>query len=330
MNKFALFCWALLVPILCPAAPMAAPTDAGTSAVNPDVPVPPLYHGAIGFGTWNTTAEFKDIVVTSSNGIVLYRSDSEKEGTEGLTVLKGTWNVKAGVFRQTALQSECRLFLGDTNWSNYTVTLRARKTSGQEGFIIYFNCLDAKNWTWFNVGGWTNTLASIDYPSTQAYVPLCDRVPQSVEKDVWYDVKVVLNGPRIDCYLNSNLVQTAVYAKPEPAISVAAAPKAASDIAVAAAPARKKFSDFFSGFSPVCRGAVGVGCWDTQVEFSNLVVVSGNEVLYRSDFNKDRIENWHTVSTGWVITNGVLKQTLGTFNCFAATGNTNWANYTLT
>src|SRR6476469_8995460 len=31
----------------------------------------PLHHGAIGVGSWNTTAEFKDIVVTS-NGVVLY------------------------------------------------------------------------------------------------------------------------------------------------------------------------------------------------------------------------------------------------------------------
>jgi signal transduction histidine kinase len=287
-------------------------------------PSPPRC-GAIGFGSWNTTAEFKDVVV-SSNGVVLYRSDFAKTGTNGLTILRGNWSVRNGVLRQSAIDQQCRVFIGDRNWANYTVSLRARSTGGQEGFSVYFNTLDKNNWTWFNVAGWSNTLACVNQQINGGpFVQLCEQVPSKIETNVWYDVRVVLDGPRIECYVNSNLVQTAAYSNSPVQINAVAADGSRPNAAI------KKGTDEVSRFlNPPFRGAIGVGAWDTVAEFRNISVTSNGVALYRSDFNKDVIDPWHISGGNWIITNGVLRQTANDFNCFATIGDTNWANYTLT
>ena len=86
----------------------------------------------------------------------------------------GDWKVKDGVLRQTSLQQNSRAFFGDTSWANYTLSLRARTIAGHEGFIVYFNFVNATNWTWFDVAGWTNSLASIDQYVGPAGTQLAD------------------------------------------------------------------------------------------------------------------------------------------------------------
>jgi len=307
----------LLVPligmaIVCPAR--AQWTDVHMPGANTNAPVP-SHRGAIGVGSWNTAFEFRDIVVTS-NDVALYRSDFARDGTNGLTMFAGDWKVKDGVLRQTSFQPNSRAFFGDTNWANYTVSLRARTVAGQEGFIVYFNYVDATNWTWFNVAGWTNSLASIDQSVGPTSTPLADRVKFSIKTNVWYDLRVVLNGERIACYVNSNLVQTASYSNP-PSVNVPAP----------VATAQRK--DVFR-FNPAFHGAIDVGSWDTIAEFRNIIVTSNDVVLYRGDFDKDGLDSWQIAGGNWGITNGVLRQDKIDFNCFASLGDTNWSHYTLT
>jgi PAS domain S-box-containing protein len=274
-------------------------------------------------GTYNSAAEFKDIVVTS-NGVVLYQSDFDKEGSGGWTIMRGAWNVKDGAFRELATRPQCRAVFGDTNWANYTLTLRARRIGGQEGFMVYFNCLDPNNWACFNVAGWSNTLASVTTATTGGqWVDLVPRVPLSLETNVWYDVRVVLSGDRIECYVNSNLVQAASYPKPAPvAIAVA-------DNNAAAAPQPEKTRPF-PFFDPLCRGALGVGFWNTQVEFRNIVVTAHGAEFYRSDFTKAGMDPWLAWGGDWSVTNGVLRQSRLDGNGFAIMGSSNLANYTIT
>ena len=271
------------------------------------------HHGAIGIGTWNTAAEFKDIVVTS-NGVVLYRSDSDKQGIGGNFLMEGDWSFTNGVFRQSGILPQCRLFLGNTNWANYTVSLRGRKTGGQEGFFVYFNCRDGDDWTWLNVAGWTNTLASLDRNTSAGRWGLCNRVAQAIKSNVWYDVRVELRGERIECYVDSKRILTADYSEPPP-----------TETSKNNAELRAVLGD------PVSRGAIGLGAYDTMVEFRNILVTSNEEVLYQSDFEKkEGMEGWHTSGGSWSITNGVLCESKREINCLATFGNTNWANYTLT
>jgi alpha-L-arabinofuranosidase len=163
-------------------------------------------HGAIGVGSWNTSVQYTNIVVTS-NGVVLYQSNFSGQGTNGWRVYNGTWSTNNGLYQQTAITTDCYSTYGDTNWGNYTISLQARKISGDEGFLIMFNFLDDNNWTWWNVGGWNNTLDGVEQmvggiKNTYA------QVSQTIAMNTWYDISIVVNGPNIFCYLNGSLIQT--------------------------------------------------------------------------------------------------------------------------
>ena len=101
--------------------------------------------GAIGVGTWATQAEFKDIEITQGDK-VLFQSDFS-QGTKGWKPLHGQWQVKDGALQQTGVSNklggdESRIMLSGKKWKDYTLTLKARKLGGHEGFLISFNGAD--------------------------------------------------------------------------------------------------------------------------------------------------------------------------------------------
>ena len=175
-----------------------------SAATNP----PP--HGAIGLGSWSTAVQYTNLVVTS-NGVTLYQSDFINQGTNGWRVYGGTWRTNAGLYQQTALVTDCRTSTGNTNWANYTLSLRARKLSGSEGFLILFNWTDDNNWTWWNVGGWGNTLDGVEQMAGGGKSLISGQVAQTIATNTWYDISVVLTNYTILCYLNGSLVQTVSY-----------------------------------------------------------------------------------------------------------------------
>jgi len=166
--------------------------------------------GGIGLGSWNTSVQYSNIVVTS-NGVTLYQSDFVHNGTSGWRVFNGTWSAANGVYQQTALTTDCYSTTGNTNWANYTITLQANKVSGQEGFLIMFNWLDDNNWTWWNIAGWGNTLDGIEQMSGGGKSLISSQISESVNANQWYSIRIVLTGPRIQCYLNGVLIHDITY-----------------------------------------------------------------------------------------------------------------------
>jgi hypothetical protein len=163
-------------------------------------------HGAIGLGSWNTSVQYTNITVIS-NGVTLYQSDFIGSGTNGWRVYKGTWGTNAGLYQQTAITTDCRSTAGNTNWANYTITLRARKLSGSEGFLVLFDWLDDNNWIWWNIGGWGNTLDGIEQMVAGGKTLVGSQVAQTITANVWYDIRIALAGQHIQCYLNNALIQ---------------------------------------------------------------------------------------------------------------------------
>lgn len=246
--------------------------------------------GAIGVGSWNTHVQFTNIVV-KSNGVTLYHSDFVAEGTNGWRFYHGDWSVTNGLLRQTAITTDCRATTGNTNWSNYTITLRARKVSGQEGFLIIFNWLDDDNWTWWNIGGWNNSQHAIEVCREGSKTTLGRTVSGSVATNRWYDIRIELEGDRVRCYLDDELVHDVRYNLPK-------------------------------------SGAIGLGTWNTAASFTNVVVTKGDETLYQSDFTAGASE-WRVYRGRWTTSAGVYRQTDIMTDCRSTTGNTNWADYTL-
>lgn len=157
--------------------------------------------GGIGVGTWNTAAEFKDIKVTAPDGKVLFTSDFSRN-SDGWKLLGdgAKWSVEDGVLKQTAEREFIRAIAGDKSWTDYTLTLKARKLSGREGFLILFHINDDDDRTWWNIGGWENTQHGIELGET------LDGKRGRVEANRWYDIKVEVKGGTVKCSLDGKVI----------------------------------------------------------------------------------------------------------------------------
>ena len=76
------------------------------------------------------------------------------------------------------------------------------------------------------------------------------------------------------------------------------------------------------------HGAIGLGAWNTEVEYSNVVVTQGADTLYRSDFQHGA-PGWRTSNGRWIATNKVFIQTAQVMDAIALTGESSWSNYTV-
>jgi alpha-L-arabinofuranosidase len=186
--------------------------------------------GAVGVGTWATRASFTNLVVTHGSE-TLYQSDFRTSLT-GWRLVNGQWTTTGGLLRQTSLQTDCRATTGDVQWTNYTLRVRARKDGGQEGFLILFHWQDDQNWTWWNIGGWNNSRHAIEVCRNGVKTTLGPSVAGSVVTGRWYDIRVELEGTRIRCYLDDQLIHDVHYLEPEPLYAVAGLDESGAEVVV--------------------------------------------------------------------------------------------------
>lgn len=165
----------------------------------------PVSQGMIGVGTWNTASEYKDVKVIAPDGTVLFTSDFSRNSAGWKKLGDGNWSVKDGALQQGAEKPFVRALAGDSSWTDYTLTLKARKISGQEGFLILFHIVGDDDRTWWNLGGWGNTQDGLENGGT------IDGKPGRIEAGRWYDIKVVVSGKHVKCYLDGKLVHDVNY-----------------------------------------------------------------------------------------------------------------------
>lgn len=173
---------------------------------------PPEFAGRVGIGTWLTRAEFKDVKVTRGDE-VLYEAGDDLSDWE---LFGGDWSAEQGVFRQSSNDQNVRAFVGDPAWQDYTITLKARKLGGAEGFLVSFASKDPRTTSWWNLGGWSNTLHGLESP----LIPL-RQVRGEIETERWYDVRIKVGRTKVECYLDGKLEQQADL-EPTPALFAAA------------------------------------------------------------------------------------------------------------
>ena len=158
----------------------------------------PNFTGGIGVGTWNTSAEFKDIEVLQ-DGKTVWRGDLNGDFA-AWEKHNGDWKSEGGTLKQSAAIPDVAYFAGDKNWSDYTLQLKARKLSGKEGFMVYFARGDGSLGVW-NLGGWNNTLHGLDLNNEPV------RIPGKIETNRWYEVRLEIKGNTVKGYLDNQLVQ---------------------------------------------------------------------------------------------------------------------------
>lgn len=154
----------------------------------------------VGLGTHDTAAEFKDVVV-ERDGKTLFTSDFT--GPDGWTPegRRGKWGVVDGAYRQ-AEDAIGWSYIPETGGRDYTVSVKARKISGREGFIIPVGVADGRRVQW-NVGGWGNRQHAVQVGDAVVGAP----TPGTIETGRWYDLKIEVSGRTVRGYLDGVLVQ---------------------------------------------------------------------------------------------------------------------------
>jgi alpha-L-arabinofuranosidase len=155
--------------------------------------------GMVGVGTWKTQAEFKDIRV-EHDGKTLFASDFSKD-MSGWKKAGGDWQVRDGALRQTGNGEGVKALAGDPQWSDYTLTLKARKVSGNEGFLILFNNQNTDEKYWWNLGGWGNSRHNLEGSGLAE-----SAVPGHIETGRWYDIKIEVHGKHVTCSLDGKVI----------------------------------------------------------------------------------------------------------------------------
>ncbi len=168
---------------------------------NPPLVEIPKSKGCIGLGTWINSAEFKNLQVVSPKGKVLFKPDFSKIDDNWRRSGRGEWSAQNGILKQSGMAQGVTVFMGDTTWIDYTITLKARKLSGENGFQIYFHNRNNRQRIRWDLGGYTN---SVHYMENEIATK---SIPATIEPNRWYDVKIEILGNSVKGYLDGKLIQ---------------------------------------------------------------------------------------------------------------------------
>lgn len=130
------------------------------------------------------------------------------ENSKAILPKKGSWSNDSGVISQTDSAITGAFNTAAVNCENYTLELKAMKNSGSEGFLIPFNYIDDENCAFWNIGGWSNTACAVQSVANANKITYSS-TKFSVENNVWYTLKVVVNGDSVKCYIDGELVSQA-------------------------------------------------------------------------------------------------------------------------
>ncbi len=162
----------------------------------------PFEEGRLGFGSYDTQVEFKDVTITSDDGIEVPIDLAECIDQHG------EWRFADGVLKQTSMVRPSRYMVADFVSDNYVLECKVRKNSGSEGFFLYWGMNEHNDGYVFNVAGWANETSAVEgmrHGRTTGVVGN-HRVAHSIETDKWYDVKVVITPKQADLYIDGSLL----------------------------------------------------------------------------------------------------------------------------
>jgi alpha-N-arabinofuranosidase len=160
----------------------------------------------------------------------------------------GKWTIQEGQIAQEGMGTNVRLTFGETDWRDYEYTLEAKKTGGQEGFLILFRIKNEKEFYWCNLGGWGNQRHSLErgVESGGRWGPVGPQPSGRIESDRWYAIRVRCEGRHFQVWLDDAMA-----------------------------------IDYTDDEHAHLNGQVGVGTWATQAVFRNLKVKTlDGAVLY--------------------------------------------------
>jgi alpha-L-arabinofuranosidase len=171
-------------------------------------PAEPNPRGLVGVGSYGTQVEYTGLVVARPDGTKLSPDDFLNKSA-GWKFTHDRWTVAEGVIRANGTAQQTWALTGDPSWTNYTVSVRARKQAGSEGFILLWHAADGDNYRWWNLGGWGNTVSRCEVSESGGREPYGPSAPFTVETGRWYDLKLEVKGHTARGYVDGKLVMEA-------------------------------------------------------------------------------------------------------------------------
>src|SRR6185436_13769157 len=155
-----------------------------------------MYAGRFGIGTWRTSIE---VASATLNGKPLDFANWD--------VLQGEFATDDGKYAQRNRDIEAAVSIAPekATGDNDVFRVRARKTGGNEGFLLVFGYEGADNYYWWNVGGWGHTEHGLERRAMgQSERMVTTR--GKIENNRWYDLRVQLSPGCVRCYVDNKLV----------------------------------------------------------------------------------------------------------------------------
>lgn len=145
--------------------------------------------GRIGLGGWNTDNEYRELKVTLPDGRVI-EADMER----GWTPKGGTWSAADGTLSQEG-PGVMRWSIWDSpeEFSDCSISVKARKKSGDEGFILYFGMQGETGYV-LNIGGWSNQTTAFQHMVGADMPQIPNNIAQQVETGRWYNIRIDIHG----------------------------------------------------------------------------------------------------------------------------------------
>ncbi len=177
----------------------------------------PALSGRVGLGTWDTDAEFDDLTVTDNASGKKLISESftlpclfwdSQSVNDSVFKTKGGKLISLGEGAPYSQTGNVRYFGADDDMRDYTLTVKATKTGGSEGFLIPFAVMDKDDNYFWNIGGWGNTvscLQKIDNGEKSGKI-LKTVSDFTVETGSEYELKVEVSGTRVRCFADDELL----------------------------------------------------------------------------------------------------------------------------
>ena len=179
--------------------------NVATSFEQPVIPVG--VKGQIAVGGWNTDNEYKDLKVTLADGRTV-----EADMSQGWTPQEGTWNAEGGTLKGSGPGvMRWNLWSVPEAFGDCSISLKARKIAGAEGFLIYFGMHDGKNGYVLNIGGWGNQTTAFQRVNGNDMPQIPNNISQYVEEGRWYDIRIDIKDGKFTYSLDGKqMLETAI------------------------------------------------------------------------------------------------------------------------
>jgi alpha-L-arabinofuranosidase len=209
-----------------------------------------------GVATHNTAAEFRDLVI-EHDGKQLFVSDFNTASAWTPEGRRGNWSVVDGAYRQDQ-EAVAWSFISQlpVGVRDFSVSLKARKLSGLEGFIIPVGVADGRRVQW-NIGGWGNTRHAVQ----AADAVVGESIRGSIEAGRWYDIRIEVRDRTIRGYLDGEFVMERTLPRIDKVLAIAGRDDRSGDIilkVVNSAPEPAAMTLNFSGVPSLSGGTVTV------------------------------------------------------------------------